>query len=264
MTDPSLSVVRVTVGGMTELMVDTRLDTVRGVVDLMRADLGARLTLGDLADASGYSPFHLARVFRSVTGIPPGEFRTALRFDEAKRLMITEGAGVTDACFAVGFDSLGTFSARFKRLVGVGPQEFVRLPDVLDRPASSAIARRPESPSRAVVHGRVHAAAGTACYVGLFPHAVAQSRPVTGQYLPRPGAFELAGVPPGRYRLLAAGIGPDTDPLARLVPDDAMTVGAAPEPVVVRTGTELVHRDVLMRPRYAHEPPVVIALAVLA
>lgn len=240
-----------------------RLETIDAVIELMRAEVQTKLTLHDLADAVGYSPFHLARLFRSVVGIPPGEFRTALRFDLAKRLLVTEGASVTDACFAVGFDSLGTFSTRFRKLVGVAPDEFRRLPDALDRPASTAIARSQPSTSTAVVRGTVYCPTESAVYIGLFPHAIAQSRPITGQYLLRPGPYELPAVPPGRYRVLAAGIGPAADPLTRLVPGEGMTVGAAPQPVVIRTGTERVHRDVWLRPQYTQEPPVLVALAIL-
>lgn len=242
---------------------DHRLETVDTVVELLRAELRAKLTLHDLADAVGYSPFHLARLFRAVVGIPPGEFRTALRFDQAKRLLLTEGVSVTDACFAVGFDSLGTFSTRFHKLVGVAPDEFRRLPDTLDRPATAGSGRTGPSISSAVVRGTVHGAAGTVVYIGLFPHAIARSRPVAGRYLLQPGRYELTGVPPGSYRVLAAGIGPDADPLTRLVPGAGLRVGAASEPVLVRRGDECVHRDVWLRRQYAHEPPVLVALAAL-
>jgi len=42
------------------------------------------------------------------------------------RELLASGASVTETCFAVGFSSLGSFSARFARDVGTPPREFQR------------------------------------------------------------------------------------------------------------------------------------------
>ncbi|MQA82941.1 MAG: helix-turn-helix domain-containing protein [Streptosporangiales bacterium] len=231
----------------------------------MREHLTSPLTLGDLADAVGYSPFHLARLFRTTVGIPPGEFRTALRFHHAKRLLIGEGLSVTDTCFAVGFDSLGSFSSRFTSLVGVTPATFKRLPELVEGSTPTRpYVRGADRAFDGVVRGTVRTTRCSAIYVGLFPQAIAKSRPVAGAFLTTPGPFELLGVPPGTYRLLAAGQPPGADMIERLAPDAGTLVGAAPAPVVVRAGAEVVHQDVWLRPRYATEPPVLVALAALS
>lgn len=249
---------------MTVSEVDARHDTVTAVISVMREHLTSPLSLGDLADAVGYSPFHLARLFRTTVGIPPGEFRAALRFHHAKRLLVGDGLSVTDTCFAVGFDSLGSFSSRFTALVGVTPATFKRLPDLVEgstplQPFIGGSARA----GGAVVRGTIRTTQCSAIYVGLFPRAIAKSRPVAGAFLTTPGPFELPGVPLGTYRLLAAGQPPGADVIERLAPDAATLVGAVPAPVVIRTGTEVVHHDVWLRPRLATEPPVLVALAAL-
>jgi AraC-like DNA-binding protein len=38
--------------------------------------------------------------------------------------MLEEGASVTETCFAVGFDSLGSFTGLFKRRVGFTPSAY--------------------------------------------------------------------------------------------------------------------------------------------
>src|SRR5262245_39692180 len=80
-----------------------------------------------LADAARYaclSPYHYHRLFRQTFGETPLEFITRLRMDRAKELLIRDELSVTDTCMAVGYESLGTFSTRFRSFVGCSPSEF--------------------------------------------------------------------------------------------------------------------------------------------
>lgn len=81
--------------------------------------------LPELARFAGVSQFHLLRVFRSCFGETPHEYVSRLRIDRAKHLL-RNGHSVTDACFEVGFSGLGSFSSRFKSVVGVSPTEYAR------------------------------------------------------------------------------------------------------------------------------------------
>lgn len=246
-------------------VVSARAETVSTAVGLLRADLGATLRLNELADALGYSPYHLTRVFRAVVGVPPGEFRTALRFDLAKRLLLVDGLSVTETCYEIGFDSLGTFSSRFSKLVGVSPAEFQRLPELVHESTPDHVIVRSAGDTRALVRGTVHTAdCDGPVYVGLFPTSIAHSRPIVGTYLPRPGEFELPAVPIGSYRLLAAGFPATADAIARLLPDRRTQVGGSAQWVRVVTGTELIRADVRLRPLDPNEPPVLVATPALS
>jgi len=78
--------------------------------------------LGRLAELS---PHHLLRVFRSSLGETPHEFLTRQRIDRAKSAL-RAGRTVTEVCFEVGFSSVGSFSALFRRQVGVPPSQYQR------------------------------------------------------------------------------------------------------------------------------------------
>jgi AraC-like DNA-binding protein len=82
-------------------------------------------TVRDVADAVGLSPFHFIRQFAAVFGATPHQFRTGERLARA-RVLLGGGARVTDACFAVGFASVGSFSALFARRVGTSPSAYRR------------------------------------------------------------------------------------------------------------------------------------------
>lgn len=92
--------------------------------DYADAMFSRRVTLADLARAACLSPTHLLRSFRQVFGMSPGQYLTERRLHEAARLLARSAASVTDICQAVGFESLGTFSTRFRRRFGLSPQAF--------------------------------------------------------------------------------------------------------------------------------------------
>src|ERR1700676_2268380 len=95
-----------------------------------RDDLGdgyrERVTLENAAKQACLSPFHFNRVFAQAFGETPHEFVTRMRIEEAKRLLLAENGNVTDICFDVGYESLGSFSARFHSLTGLSPSAFRR------------------------------------------------------------------------------------------------------------------------------------------
>ena len=237
---------------------------VERVVAAMRERADCPLTLRDMADVAHLSPYHFARVFKEVTGIPPGEFLGTLRLERAKRLLLTTDLSVSEVCFEVGYESLGTFTTRFKRLVGVSPGRMRRLPERLASAfegASDPIApaRGGGVPFRVVGSGLE----GTIIFVGLFTGVVPQGRPVAGTVLEEPGAYSLSPVPDGLFQLMAAALPAAGDVLKSLLPDAALRVGRAREPVLVRAGRAEGRPEVKLRPPRITDPPVLVALPAL-
>jgi len=83
-------------------------------------------TVGELARDLGVSPFHFIRQFETVFGVTPHQYRIQARLDRAKALLAAGELSVTDVCMAVGFSSLGSFSALFARRFGEPPSAFRR------------------------------------------------------------------------------------------------------------------------------------------
>lgn len=83
------------------------------------------LSLADLAGSMDITPQHLCRLFRSVFGMTPWNYLTALRMAKAKELLIEQPPlSVEDVGTAVGIASLSHFCALFRRHVGITPSEF--------------------------------------------------------------------------------------------------------------------------------------------
>lgn len=82
------------------------------------------LDLDAVAAHAGYSRFHFVRAFKAVYGQTPGQYLSRRRIERAEELLRTADLSVTEICMLVGFSSLGTFSARFKRQTGLTPSEY--------------------------------------------------------------------------------------------------------------------------------------------
>src|SRR6266511_947770 len=100
------------------------LPALRRARDVIDRDYALPLDLDTIARAAGYSKYHFARSFSSAYGETPAAYLTRRRVERAKSLLRTANLTVTEVCFMVGFESLGSFSSRFRRLVGVTPSDY--------------------------------------------------------------------------------------------------------------------------------------------
>lgn len=82
------------------------------------------LTLDRLAAVATLSKFHFLRLFRAVYGQTPVAYVSERRTERAQDLLRTTNLTVTEVCYAVGFSSLGSFSARFTEITGESPSAF--------------------------------------------------------------------------------------------------------------------------------------------
>ena len=108
------------------------------------------------------SRYHFLRSFAATYRVTPGAYLTQRRIERAQDLLRAANLTVTEVCHAVGYSSLGSFSARFAEVVGETPREFQR---------RYAAAGNPRIPG---------------CYVfmaGLVERTATQEKPVD---LPRP------------------------------------------------------------------------------
>jgi AraC family transcriptional regulator len=94
--------------------------------DYAAATLGQPLTLGEMARVACLSPNHFLRSFKQLFSQTPHQYLTGLRLARAEELLAATDLPVTEICFAVGFESLGSFSTLFRRRVGVSPQAYRR------------------------------------------------------------------------------------------------------------------------------------------
>jgi AraC-like DNA-binding protein len=81
------------------------------------------IALDDISSRAFLSRFHFHRLFTRIYRKTPHQYLTQKRLDKAKDLL-SENMPVTEVCNEVGFESIGSFSALFKKEIGFAPQYY--------------------------------------------------------------------------------------------------------------------------------------------
>ena len=238
-------------------MEESTLQAVNRAISAMRENLGEQLTVDDMARAAMFSKFHFTRIFQRATGVSPGRFLSALRLQRAKHLLVSTSLNVADISLRVGYNSVGTFSSRFTRSIGMSPTTYRRRAGYAQHIATDP---GPAAPSEARVHGSIARQPGRPngpVFIGLFADRIPEGRPVRCAVLPDGDYFHFSSVPPGAWYLLAQAVGTDTDGR----PDEANRpiAVASQGPLTVCRNSD-IRVDLDLQPIQSIDPPVLLAL----
>lgn len=100
-----------------------QIETVIGVKNYIDNNYENDLNLDLLSRFRFVSKYHMLRLFKKHYGLTPRQYLIDKRIQKSKEQLIN-GMSVTETCFAVGFESLGSFSTLFKTKTGKSPTEF--------------------------------------------------------------------------------------------------------------------------------------------
>jgi AraC family transcriptional regulator len=237
------------------------------------------ITVADMADAAGYSPFHFTRLFADRVRVTPNRFLAGVRFHRAKQLLLAGDDPVIDICHEVGFSSPGTFTRRFRDEVGVAPSALRQLADDLAVSTPAPFALYPDGITEAglaeglsdsatgllgTVDGTVHLPAGLRggpgleplVWIGFYPAPSPTGLPVTGLLRLGEGSFRLPLLSSAPW-LLATAVPATADPQDHLA-SPRPAVGIHPRPL---SGTATVR--LTLAPAAPWQFPVLSALPAL-
>ncbi|HTI07247.1 MAG TPA: AraC family transcriptional regulator [Puia sp.] len=82
------------------------------------------IVLDNIADEAYFSKFHFIREFKNIYRKTPHQYLIFVRIEKAMDLL-KAGVAVSDVCYAVGFESLSSFSRLFKRTAGITPSAYL-------------------------------------------------------------------------------------------------------------------------------------------
>jgi AraC family transcriptional regulator len=247
-------------------------------ITTMHERLSEPVTVDDMARAAMFSKFHFTRMFQRATGVSPARFLSALRLQRAKHLLTSTTMTVVDISVLVGYNSVGTFSSRFSRSVGLSPTDYRRRGGHTDRIRLSE--PRGAASGVATVSGVIegHDERHGLVFAGLFPECVPEGRPVCCTILDGPGSYRFDNVPTGRWYLLAQsaveddGVAPAPRPSRGRLGMEPPRAGEPPRgaespvwvgtlgPIIIRRGVEQYVADLPLKPAGVLDPPVLLAL----
>lgn len=84
-----------------------------------------KIDLDNISNQASFSKYHFLRLFKASFGRSPHQYLTQVRLQEARKLL-KNNASVTEVCFAVGFESIPSFTRLFKRHNGISPKEYAQ------------------------------------------------------------------------------------------------------------------------------------------
>jgi AraC-like DNA-binding protein len=237
------------------------------VVTAMNRRLDQPMTNSNMAGIACLSPCHFNRLFRNATGIPPVQFHYALRLDRAKRLLMSTDLSITEICFEVGYNSLGTFTSRFNQLVGLSPSAFryltrkffsTRLSDL-----SALLLESTDlpAPSRHICGAVSSPGCDGLIFLAMFPRAIPEGLPAVCALTGYTGSYSLPNPGRGIWHIFAVAI-PWTAAGMQLATLDGLQRGRS-GPIRVEDGGWSGESRIELTAARILDPPVLSAIPVL-
>jgi AraC-like DNA-binding protein len=105
---------------------ESRLAKVSRAIAWLRSNYARPVSIERLAADVGMSPSSFHSHFKAATTLSPLQYRTRVRLQEARRMMVAEAMDAASAGFAVGYESPSQFSRDYGRLYGAPPLKDAR------------------------------------------------------------------------------------------------------------------------------------------
>lgn len=86
--------------------------------------LADELSLEQVARVAGTSAFYFCKLFKASTGLTFTDYVARARVEHTKRLLRDAQVRISEAAFAVGFQSLSQFNRVFRRVTGESPTHY--------------------------------------------------------------------------------------------------------------------------------------------
>ena len=106
-------------------------DTIADCIAYISDHFQEQISLDDMAQKAGFSPYHFTRIFARATGLTPHQYLISTRIRAAAFLLKSTDLPVREIAFATGFSSESGFCTTFKKWEGITPSRY-RDPDFLD------------------------------------------------------------------------------------------------------------------------------------
>lgn len=102
------------------------LESLAGVMNHVRDHIDQPLRLGDLAEATGMSPYQISNRMESVLGLTPKQYVNRCRIDAACHALENGDAPLSEIALFCGFGDQSSFTKQFGRMVGMTPNNYRR------------------------------------------------------------------------------------------------------------------------------------------
>lgn len=99
-------------------------DKISFVIQTMNREYEKSYTLDEYAKMCNMSKFHFLRIFQSITGLSPIEYRNKIRLDHAKEMLEDGNLSVIEIGRRTGYPCNAYFCDAFKNKMGMSPSQY--------------------------------------------------------------------------------------------------------------------------------------------
>lgn len=96
------------------------------VTAFIQQHIDDKINMPAVAKQFGLSERTMSRLFQSELQLPFSQYIKLVRMVKAVELLVQPGKNVSDVAFAVGYESLPTFSNNFNEIMGIRPNQFLQ------------------------------------------------------------------------------------------------------------------------------------------
>jgi len=100
---------------------DSRLNQIARAIMWIKTHFREACRIEQAAERAGMGRSSFHHHFKAITTMSPLEYRTRLRLQEARRLMVSDALDAANAGFSVGYESPSQFSRDYARVFGLPP-----------------------------------------------------------------------------------------------------------------------------------------------
>lgn len=101
-----------------------KVENIIKVIEYIEAHLNEKIGLEEVANAIGYSKYHLHRMFTSITGLSIHDYIQRRQLSEAAKLLIFSNKSIMEISLIAGYESQQAFTNVFKQMYKKSPNEF--------------------------------------------------------------------------------------------------------------------------------------------
>ncbi|MXQ52905.1 helix-turn-helix transcriptional regulator [Shimazuella alba] len=241
-----------------------------GVVSYIQYHLDRPLSLSEIANYAGYSPYHFTRIFKEKIGVSPFYYISSLRMQQAKKMLLDTNFPVRDIGLNIGQQSLGTFTTQFTKRVGMTPSAFRKSTQMVNEDFPSlkqmnqwSLSKLPNSIDNRI-EGIVESEVPIegVIFIGLFAKPVPEGLPLYGTLLSSEGSFCFKNVNPGMYYLMATSVSWEMESSDVLLPEKTLRFRSH-QPIIVKDCFSVPFQQVTLRPPLLDDPPILVSLPLL-
>ncbi|HEY2452565.1 MAG TPA: helix-turn-helix domain-containing protein [Scandinavium sp.] len=112
---------------MSDALNNHTINVIDDIVVWIHENINQHINLDYVSQKSGYSKWHVQRMFKSVKGVPLIKYIRDRRLELAASLLLETHQNVTEVIQQIGYDDLCTFNRNFNKKYKTSPTQYRRM-----------------------------------------------------------------------------------------------------------------------------------------